>query len=127
MVLTDGVRSVELYRIHDSHHYRFVPDRLSAPGKAADRGGLIYARSAEFAATRQLNRTTTNLVDNLQSLRLSFDKIRRSRADRPRADLYQQSAKALRNSGVSRRRGANGFMLDSRHRGSAVLRAYAGL
>ena len=70
MVLRDGTRTVEIYRVADSHHTRLVPDGLPAEGEAPDRGGLVHAGTAERAAARgrQVNPNNTNLVENLERM-----------------------------------------------------------
>ena len=50
LVLDDGARKVEVYRVHPSDHVDTLLDGVPAGGEAADPGRRVHAGSAELAA-----------------------------------------------------------------------------
>jgi glyoxylase-like metal-dependent hydrolase (beta-lactamase superfamily II) len=75
MVLTDGVRSVELYRVADNHHSDNFLMAYLPKEKLLIEADSFTPGPPNTPPPAQLNPLHTNLVDNLQRLNFPVDKI----------------------------------------------------
>jgi len=75
MVLTDGSRSVELYRVGDSHHSDTFLMAYLPKEKLLIEADSFTPAPPNTPPPAQLNPNHTNLVDNLQRLNLPVEKI----------------------------------------------------
>jgi glyoxylase-like metal-dependent hydrolase (beta-lactamase superfamily II) len=75
MVLTDGIRSVELYHVADSHHSDTFLMAYLPKEKLLIEADSFTPGPPNAPPPAQLNPHHTNLVDNLQRLNFPVDKI----------------------------------------------------
>jgi hypothetical protein len=75
MVLTDGIRSVELYHVADSHHSDTFLMAYLPKEKLLIEADSFTPGPPNAPPPAQLNPHHTNLVDNLQRLNMPVDKI----------------------------------------------------
>jgi hypothetical protein len=89
MVITDGQRSVELYRVEDSHHTDSFLVAYLPKEKLLIQADSFTPSPPNTPPPAQLNPNNTNLVDNLARLKLNATTILPLHGRVvPAADLY---------------------------------------